>query len=193
MNLWQPVRPLGPLGLGPGLMDATIAMQLFRTLPVWYFAYVYIYIYTYTYTLARQVASKIGDALGNFSGYIPWDDRPWEALLADAPGCGNAADLHELFDILDPCLGEVWRQRLEYGTERAAVFLERAGDGDSVFIQYSFSIHSVFSLVWLINTGWFYTILDPENRVQEPQICWAPSPISRHSQISRWLDIPSPL
>lgn len=31
-----------------------------------------------------------------------------EALLADAPGCGNAADLHELFDILDPqCTGQV--------------------------------------------------------------------------------------
>ena len=30
--------------------------------------------------------------------------------MADAPGCGNAADLHELFDILDPCLGWRWRE-----------------------------------------------------------------------------------
>ena len=28
----------------------------------------------------------------------------YEALLADTPGCANAADLHELFDILDPYL-----------------------------------------------------------------------------------------
>ncbi len=27
-----------------------------------------------------------------------------EALLADTPGCASAADLHELFDILDPYL-----------------------------------------------------------------------------------------
>ncbi|OLP85745.1 hypothetical protein AK812_SmicGene33222 [Symbiodinium microadriaticum] len=31
-----------------------------------------------------------------------------EALLADSPGCASAADLHELFDVLDPqCTGQV--------------------------------------------------------------------------------------
>ena len=30
-----------------------------------------------------------------------------EALLADSPGCASAADLHELFDVLDPPLGQL--------------------------------------------------------------------------------------
>ena len=62
----------GPLGPGPwvdGCYDSDATFQNFACMI--FCICIYIYIYTYTYTLARQVASKIGDALGNFSGYIP--------------------------------------------------------------------------------------------------------------------------
>ena len=42
---------------------------------------------------------------GTLSGTWPFDcGSLHQALLADTPGCANAADLHELFDILDPYL-----------------------------------------------------------------------------------------